>query len=207
MTPPVGLWVKICGVRNADAALAAVDAGADAVGVNFVSWSRRVVDEDTAAAIVRALPADFPVFGVFADAGRAAVAETVERTGISGIQFHGDEGDEDVAGWELPVIRAVRATSAAAVADAVRAARGYRLLLDSPRGGGSGTRIADDALAGAELGGAIVAGGLTASNVAAIVSRLRPYGVDTAGGVEDERGQKDAAAMAAFVMHARSAFA
>ncbi len=202
------VWVKICGIRRVADALAAVEAGADAIGINFYQGSKRYCGDQAARLIVAALPPGFPVYGVFVDAGPERISEVVEATGIGGIQLHGDEPEETARAWGLPVIRAVRAGSAKAagkaVAEAEAAGQAYRLLLDSALGGGSGVRIAKEALTGVSLTEAIVAGGLTPANVAAIVAGLRPFGVDCAGGVESAPGEKDADLMREFVSNARS---
>jgi phosphoribosylanthranilate isomerase len=79
----------------------------------------------------------------------------------------------------------------------------YRLLVDNAAGGGSGKTVDAAILDGLDLADAIVAGGLTPANVAATVARLRPFGVDTAGGVESAPGIKDARLIEAFVRAAR----
>jgi phosphoribosylanthranilate isomerase len=91
------------------------------------------------------------------------------------------------------------------VADALLQARAYRLLLDSSAGGGSGTRFDEALIRGLDLSAAIVAGGLTPANVAGIVHRLGPWGVDVAGGVEIAPGKKDPALIREFIRNARVA--
>lgn len=229
-------WVKICGVTRVEDALVAFEHGADAIGLNFWPGSKRFCSVDRARAIVSAVAPGALVFGVFVRASREEIARTVREVGLTGVQLHGGEPLAEAEGWDLPVIRAVGASSRAVVAralaeadirqqaeyaavekDAAPAAvrkeavpagassrwSGHRLLLDNASGGGSGVEVEASVLEGFDLRGALVAGGLTADNVAAIVRRLSPFGVDTAGGVEASPGIKDAHRIEAFVREAR----
>jgi len=203
---PGKTWVKVCGVTRVEDAKAAVRAGADAIGVNFVETSRRYCDLDTARRIVAAVEADVIAFGVFANASREHVGKVLERTGIGGLQFHGGEADEEMVGWTVPVLRAVAVGDTATLRAALEAAGGWRVLLDSPRGGGSGIRFDVELARGLDLSSAIVAGGLAPANVAEVVAQLKPWGVDVAGGVEDGvPGVKSISLMEEFVSNARSA--
>ncbi len=197
-------WVKICGITRIEDALACEAAGVDAIGLNFCESSPRRCELDAAAAITAALPAAVAVYGVFVAAGRERIARVIERTGISGLQFHGGEDEQELRGWGLPVIRAIAASSREDLVAALAGDSQYQLLIDSPRGGGSGERFSDDVVAGLNLSRCVVAGGLTPGNVAAVVRALRPAGVDTAGGVEIAAGIKDPARIREFVNNARS---
>ncbi len=196
------LWVKICGITRLEDAVASIDAGADAIGVNFVSGSRRYCDPAQAEEIARSVRGRLTVFGVFADAPRESVSSLVRRCHLGGVQFHGSEAEEFCRGWSVPVLRAVKVTNRPVVADALVRADGYRLLLDSGAGGGSGQRFDEETVHGLDLSATIVAGGLTPDNVAGIVRRLRPWGVDVAGGVEHVPGEKDHALIREFIRNA-----
>jgi len=199
-------WVKVCGVTRVEDALAAVDAGVNALGVNFVETSRRRCTTDAAARIVAAVPTGVTVFGVFANAARRRVAEILAETAIGGLQFHGGEAPEELIGWPVPVLRAVAVIDASAAEKALRESGRWRVLLDSACGGGSGERFDDTFVESLDLSSVIVAGGLSAANVAEVVRRLGPWGVDVAGGVErDEPGVKDPGLIREFVSNARSA--
>ena len=198
--------MKVCGVTRVEDALAAVAAGADALGVNFVETSRRRCATAQAGRIVAAVPARVTVFGVFANASRRQVAAILAQTAIGGLQFHGGEPTEDLRGWPVPVIRAAAVTDAASADEAVSDVGRWRVLLDSARGGGSGERFDDALVESLDLSSAIVAGGLSPANIADVVRRLHPWGVDVAGGVEgDDPGVKDHALIREFVLNARSA--
>jgi phosphoribosylanthranilate isomerase len=213
-------WVKICGVTRVEDARVAFECGADAIGLNFWPGSKRFCSVDLARGIVADVGPGALVFGVFVRASRAAIEKTVREVGLTGVQLHGGEPLAEAEGWDLPVIRAIgaagrtvvtRALAEADVRDDARSAgpgpaprwSGHRLLLDNASGGGSGVEVEASVLEGFDLRRALVAGGLTADNVAAIVRRLSPFGVDTAGGVEASPGIKDAHRIEAFVREAR----
>lgn len=201
----MSVWVKICGVTRAEDAEAAIAAGADAIGVNFFRKSPRFCPIDGARDIVAAVAGRAVVYGLFVDESRATIRATVAETGVSGIQLHGDEDEELAHGWGLPVIRAIPAGVREAVRRALEAASGYRVLLDSPRGGGSGTVFDPAIVAGLDLSKAVVAGGLTPANVSERIRLLRPWGVDVSTGVEAEPGRKDHLRVREFVRNAKSA--
>lgn len=197
-------WVKICGVTRLEDARAAFDSGADAIGINFWPGSRRFCEPSRAREIVSKLGAKTLVYGVFVQASRGEIARAVADVGLGGVQLHGGEPEDQARGWDLPVIRAVAVRDRETARAAVDAAAGYRVLLDHGSGGGSGRMVDASLLEGLDLDQVILAGGLTPENVAATVARSRPFGVDTAGGVESAPGIKDAARIAGFVRQARS---
>jgi phosphoribosylanthranilate isomerase len=205
----VNVWTKICGVTRSEDAIAAARAGADAIGVNFCAPSPRFCSAAAAEDIVRAVAGALDVYGVFAGETADGIAATVKRVGLTGVQLH---GGEDVAflrqvralvGAEIRMIRVVPVASRATVAAALAAASDHRVLIDSPRGGGSGTGFDTDLVAGLDLSEAIAAGGLAPHNVGTTVARLRPYGVDVASGVESAPGVKDHAKIREFIEHAK----
>jgi len=209
----ISTWVKICGITRPEDARAAFDAGADAIGINFWSGSRRYCRPEAARDVVAALRPGELAYGVFVDATRGEIERTIADIRIAGVQLHGNEPDELATGWGVPVIRAVAATSRESVRGAmdVRArlhrerVAGYRVLIDHASGGGSGMAVDESMLDELDLSEAVLAGGLTPANVAARVARFRPYGADTAGGVEHAAGIKDHAAIRAFVERVRGA--
>jgi phosphoribosylanthranilate isomerase len=207
----MSIWTKICGITRVSDAMDALEAGADALGLNFVSESPRACGLDRAREITEAVGSRATVYGIFADLSRKAIARVIEQTGVSGIQLHGSEKEELSIGWSLPVIRAVQVRERVQVEAAADMARrlsahgAVRILLDSPRGGGSGERFDQEVVVLMDLSEMIVAGGLTPANVGDVATRLRPFGVDTASGVETRPGIKDVNLMKEFINHARSA--
>jgi phosphoribosylanthranilate isomerase len=205
----MGIWTKICGVTGIEDALAAVEAGADAVGLNFCRTSPRYRDPAAAGEIVRAVGSSVATYGVFASAEVDEIAEIARRLRLGGVQLHGGEDADFVAslrgllGPDVEILRVIAVTARAGVLAALKAARDHRVLLDSPRGGGSGSRFDAQEVAGIDLSAAIVAGGLTPANVGDVVRSLRPYGVDVASGVESTPGVKDHRRVREFIENAK----
>lgn len=201
--------VKICGITRESDALAAAEAGADAIGLVFYPPSPRHVDIDRAAAIVRRLPPFLTTVGLFVNAGHQSVAEVVREVGVDLLQFHGDEAPDFCGAHGRPWLRALRmrpGIDLRSEAERFGGARG--LLLDAYRPGvpgGTGDTF-DWARVPAELAPrVIVAGGLDPDNVGTVVRALRPYAVDVSGGVEVDKGIKDPVKIMAFINEVRRA--
>lgn len=194
--------IKICGVTTPEDAMAALEAGADLIGVNFVEGSKREVDRKQALEICEALEGhDVERVALFKDARWDKIDGILRRVPFERVQFHGDETEEEIEAVDLPTIKAIRGADQ----EAADAYPGSILLLDHPhQGGGQGQawdwREAEDLIVhGHDV---IVAGGLTPENVAgalAEVGDIPPWGVDVATGVEDSDMRKDPAKMRAFV--------
>ncbi len=206
------MWAKICGISNMKAALAAVEAGADAVGFVFAP-SRRQVTPDRAQSLIMGLPPETVTVGVFVDASVEEMKQVAAYTGLKAIQLHGSEPPEYIDQIDLPVIKAFRIKGPDDLAQlpAYRGAAG--ILLDpyvEGQAGGTGqtldwtlVRWAAQTLknAGVELAGPdepltpgrpklILAGGLTPQNVDEAIKQAEPGGVDVSSGVETN-GEKD----------------
>jgi phosphoribosylanthranilate isomerase len=217
----MSVWVKICGNTSFEDALLAAEAGADAVGFVFASSPRRVTMEQVAAISPR-LPSSIEKIGVFVDSSFDEIERTVRECGLTGVQLHWD-GAEDLPhrlrerfgpGVRiLPVLHyapgvaekiGVLTGSDSAGSDSIDA-----VLIDSRTAtavGGTGTSFDWDAAESVFLGASgrlIVAGGLTPSNVAEAVRKLRPWGVDVVSGVEIIPGRKNPAKVRAFLKNAR----
>ena len=204
--------VKICGVTSVEQAVACVDLGASAIGLNFWPGTPRCVEVETARAVVDELGARATVVGVFVDASVEHIAEIREQTGIGWVQLHGSEPPE-VVGTLLPEaykVIGVRGHDAIALAEAYP---GEHLLLDAAVTGAmpGGTGHTFDWTIAAEIAKhrkLTLAGGLTPDNVAAAVAQVKPYRVDVSSGVEsdphDHPGHKDLELVRAFVQAARS---
>ena len=197
-------YVKICGITSVTDAMLAVTAGADAIGLNFVPTSKRVIDIATAAHISDAVGSDVELVAVVADRSLPELEELRLATGIRWLQLHGSEAPKDL---ELVLPDAYKAIAIGTREDVGRAAHygGSRLLVDAKvdgEPGGTGQRF-DWSLAVplAERRDLIVAGGLTPENVTDALRALRPFGVDVASGVEDpsNRRAKDPARVRAFI--------
>jgi len=186
--------VKICGITNRDDALAAIDAGADALGFNLYPGSKRAIVLDREADWIAALPPFVVRVAVLVNAPMEEALRVAAHPAIHAVQFHGDENADYCASFAAESGRAfLKALRLRDAADAERAASFSTpyVLLDADAGaafGGAG-RLIDLSLAAqvrarhAELE-IILAGGLRAENVAEAIRAVRPRAVDVASGVE-----------------------
>ena len=201
--------VKICGITNLPDALAAVDAGADALGFMIYEQSPRAISIEAAAAIIRQLPPFVTKVGVFVDPTIELVRGAVEGAELQAVQLHGNETPEFCAQVRTDVIKAFRIEGA----DSLEPVRRYQTtawLLDSfvaGKPGGTGAKFNWDLAARVKGWGRpiLLAGGLTPENVGAAVKQVRPYGVDVSSGVESAPGKKDRAKMRDFIAAAKAA--
>jgi phosphoribosylanthranilate isomerase len=218
--------VKICGITSTFDARMAVQAGADAIGINFYPRSRRCVNPAEAQQIVAAareesLRKDRPVVvaGVFVNASPDHVARLAGELQLDAVQLHGDESADqlvataEACGETVAILRAVRMAAdqgqqlADQVSDCQIAGRlPDAILVDAfvpGHYGGSGQTAPWESLQDwpTLLGGCplILAGGLTPENVAAAIAQVRPVGVDVASGVEASPGSKEPRLTARFI--------
>jgi phosphoribosylanthranilate isomerase len=184
------MMIKICGITNREDALAAVDAGATALGFNFYSKSPRYLSPEMAAEI----GADLPVLkvGVFVDCPDASAVAA--RAGVDVIQLHGSESPEEVPAG-LRVWKAFRVTPEWD-ASVLALYRVEAFLLD---GATPGSGEAFDWRLASGLRNIILAGGLGADNIADAIRRVRPWGVDACSRLERAPGLKDYEKMRRFV--------
>ncbi len=195
--------VKICGITRPEDGAAASATGADAIGLVFYPASPRAVGLEQAVAIRRALPPFVTVVGLFVNASAETVVETAGRVHLDLLQFHGEETPSQCEAAGLQYTEAIRVNDDTDVGEAARRFAGAKALIldtfDDRLWGGSG-RTFDWDLVPAEIAlPVVVAGGLTPANVADAILRLRPYGVDVSGGVEQSPGIKDAAKISSFI--------
>jgi len=198
---------KICGITRIEDALAAVAAGADAIGLVFYAKSPRAVNVQQARAIIAALPPFVTSVGLFVNASRCELGEILDAVPLDLLQFHGDESAADCEGYHRPYIKALRVKAGDDIAAACLAyPRASGMLLDTyVEGVPGGTGEAFDwSLVPQGLSKPIIlAGGLTPDNVAAAIARVRPYAVDVSGGGGQGKGIKDPAKIQAFMQAVR----
>ena len=203
--------IKICGVTVPEDAEHAVSCGADAIGLNFFRGSKRFVTEDAAREILRAAGPRAEAVGVFVNEPPGEVAALCARLGIRRVQLHGDETAEDAARIGLWRMKAVQVLGDVDV-EALRAFPCEAFLLDAGGAGeygGTGRALPWERLSGrfGRLGKPwVLAGGLTPENVGRAIAAAKPYGVDTASGVESAPGRKDPKKVKAFIENARAGF-
>ena len=201
------LLVKICGVTSAEDAAMAAAAGADAIGVNLWSGSKRYVAPEAARAVLSAVPAGVLKVGVFVNAPPAEVARAMAELSLDRAQLHGDEQAADYGALdEDRVIKVVRVRDDGSMTGAGDWNPGLWLYDAYVQGfGGGGVAAPWPVVARAARRPFLLAGGLGPQNVAEAIRATRPDGVDVASGVEQRPGVKDAAKVAAFVAAARAA--
>lgn len=197
--------IKICGVTRPEDAVAAAEAGADAIGLVFVAGSRRELDIEQAARICRNLPPFVARVGLFMDAGEARVREVLESVALNWLQFHGREAQDFCSRFSRPWIKAVAMGKGSAL-DSSGFDQADALLFDSHapgQMGGSGETF-DWAQVPDIDRPWILAGGLHPGNVAEACRRLRPDAVDVSSGVEASPGVKSDKLIRDFVKAVRN---
>lgn len=200
--------VKICGLTTVDDAVRCIEAGADALGLNFWPGSPRHVDVSTARSIVEVVGDHAQTVGVFVDFTLDQVREILRETGIEWAQLHGDEPPDLVAELLPTAYKAIGVTDGSAV-ELARAYPGEHLLLDASvpgMPGGTG-RTFDWAIAAevAKERKLTLAGGLNPGNVAEAIRVVEPFRVDVASGVESTPGRKDPELVRRFIEAAKAA--
>lgn len=202
--------VKICGITSLPDALAAIEAGVDALGFMFWEPSKRHIPAEQAAQITTKLPPFVSKVGVFVDADAATIHAAIKQCGLDTIQLHGEESAEFCRQFKpgVKVVKAFRIKDASSL----KQLHGYDTdawLLDSfVTGWQGGTGESFDWSVAREARDAgcpiLLAGGLRPDNIAEAIHQVWPYGVDVSSGVESAPGKKDAAMIKHFVAAVRS---
>lgn len=180
-------WIKICGITCLGDAELALEAGADAIGVNLVPSSARLVSESVAREIVEGVARRVEVVLVVANQAVEELEALRQRTGARWLQLHGEESPAALRALEPEAMKAVRIGGPEDVRLASQFG-GERLLLDGRVDGllGGSGRSFDWTLVSAlaRERRIILAGGLTVANVGRALDVAGPWGVDVASGVE-----------------------
>ena len=201
--------VKICGITSVKDALAVVDAGAEALGLVFYAASPRAVTIDQARAIALAAGPFTVVTGLFVDADPEFVGAVLKQVPLQLLQFHGDESLAYCEYFARPYMKAIRMRPELDVATAIAeypSASG--ILLDAYRPGvpgGTGETFDWARVPHQSAKPLVLAGGLTAANIADAIQTTQVYGVDVSGGVESAPGKKDHGKITSFINNARLA--
>jgi len=200
--------IKICGITRPGDAVAAAQAGADAIGLVFYPPSPRFLNVERAREIRDALPPFVQAVALFVNPDAAQVAQVIGRVHPALLQFHGEETPQFCAQFGLPFVKACRMAQGVDLLKYLRpfsAASGWLLDAHVEEYGGVGASF-DWSLVPARLARPLVlSGGLTRENVGEAVRRVRPWAVDVSSGVESSKGIKDAAKIAAFIAEVRNA--
>ena len=208
MHPPHRTRIKICGITRSADALAAAEAGADAIGMVFYPQSPRFVTVQQAQAIARALPPFVSTVALFVNATEAEVKAVIDAVHPSLLQFHGDESPAECSRFAYPYLRAARMKPGLDLLDfSAQFPDAQALLLDAyVESYGGGGEVFDWSQIPKNANFPIVlSGGLHASNVGRAIAQVRPWAVDVSSGVELSKGLKDAAAMRRFNAAVRDA--
>jgi phosphoribosylanthranilate isomerase len=188
------MMVKICGITNCEDALAAVEAGASAIGFNFYRESPRYISHGGAAMIAEEIPANVWKVGIFVNENPETIARCVLDAGLDIVQLYGSAEARGIRVWRACKIS--DSLRGFLLDDSVEA-----LLVDSPSEdllGGTGKTF-DWSRAKGIAKKIVIAGGLDAGNVRAAIEQAQPWGVDACSSIEKSPGVKDHEKMAKFV--------
>jgi phosphoribosylanthranilate isomerase len=206
--------IKICGLTREADVVAAVEAGADALGFVLYPGSPRHVSPERAAKLAHELPPFVTAVLLFVNAPAADIAAARALLPHATLQFHGDESPAECDAAGRPYLRAVRMAPGVDLLDFVhRFPNAQALLLDAAVDGwGGGGKVFDWSLIpqdlpapGARVARVVLSGGLHPANVIDGVLHARPFAVDVSSGVESAKGIKDAALMRRFCEAVREA--
>lgn len=198
--------VKICGIREIEHGLAALDAGADFLGFVFYAPSHRNLTPRQAERLVATLkglrPTGWQAVGIFVNEPPSRVSEIARHVGLDFAQLCGTETPEDCRHAEVPVIKVVRVDEQGRAAGSTNPADWHakRVLLDTahPNGWGGTGQSYPWSTVRAQASRAILAGGLRPETVAQAIAEARPWGVDVSSGVERDR-RKDPELIRRFI--------
>jgi phosphoribosylanthranilate isomerase len=202
--------VKICGITNLDDALAAVVAGAGALGFNFYKPSPRYISPENARAIVQQLPSSILTVGVFVNEESQSVTKIAAEVGLKAVQLHGDESPEYCR--ELAADHEVIKTLSVSQDFDTHLVHAYEVAAimldtrDNDLRGGTG-RVFDWSIASQVnqlVPKLFLAGGLSPENIAEAIKAVRPFAVDACSALEDSPGKKNHERMRSFIQTARS---
>lgn len=204
--------VKVCGVRTPEVAEAAIEAGADWIGLMLVPASPRWVDDDAALAVVRAVRGRADLVGVFVDASRETCDAAASRYRLAAAQVHGRLDPALIADASVHVIPVINVDTHAG-ACTIDWPPDVLVMLDGMPAagalpGGTGRRVPVEWAAGvARHRRVILAGGLGAEDVGEAIAAVRPDGVDASSRLERSPGEKDPELVRDYVLAAREAAA
>lgn len=195
--------IKICGLTTPRDTTHAVQAGASAIGFNFYPQSARFLDLDQGQALASLVPLAVAKVGIFVNATKEQLLETLDRVPLDVLQLHGSIPDSLPTG--VRIWRALPVTPQFEIPTLTPSFEAYLLDSPTPNFGGSGQTFDWARVRGAEVP-IVLAGGLNPLNVARAIEMVEPWGVDACSGLESSPGHKDPGKVEAFVEAARKAF-
>jgi phosphoribosylanthranilate isomerase len=193
--------VKICGVRDLKSAEAAIAAGADFLGFNFVETSKRYIDPNDAKQIINELrimnhESRTKFVGVFQNQSVERVNEIAEQLDLDFVQLHGDEDTEYLQKITRPIIKKMNQEKETMLHDS------YFILLDRLVQGQGEMVSFERAKELAKQYQVFFSGGLTPENVLEVIEKVKPFAVDVAGGIETN-GEQDVEKIKQFIANAK----
>lgn len=215
-------WIKICGMKDIESVETAVQAGVDAIGLNFYSKSPRFVDIALAEQISKSFHSQVLTVGLFVNHTHDDVVEIVHKCELEAVQFHGDETPEFLSEIQesLPEVKIIKAwrmkgNDLSELGNYLKQCnvldvKLFACLVDAyseSAYGGTGKTVhwpeLNQQYDRDHWPPLILAGGLTPKNISEAVKQVEPWGVDTASGVETSPGIKDPHLIRIFVSEIR----
>jgi phosphoribosylanthranilate isomerase len=188
--------VKICGIRNLETAQVAIGSGADYIGFNFVSTSKRFIHPEICQTFIDQIKGKIKIVGIFQNEDPDKVNDIIEFLGLDLVQLHGVEDNDYIKKIKRPVIKSVNTYSLN------KSFNSHYLLLDRIDQGKGDMVNKQKAKKIAEEFKLFFAGGLNAGNVAEIIKHVKPFAVDVAGGIET-KGKEDPKKIKQFIKNAK----
>lgn len=198
------IYIKICGIRTITSAQAALQAGANFIGLNFIPHSKRIITIEKAKEITHALRGNLSVVGIFQNQSLDEVNTIIEEVGLDYVQLHGNEDQQYINAIKAKIIKAFSIPSNFNVEEVYQQMKMVDVdyyLLDREKQG-EGQPLSNKKLQ--QLSKKIpffLAGGLNPTNVSSIISYTKPFAVDVAGGIETE-GMEDIDKIITFIQQA-----
>ena len=202
------IHIKVCGLTTVAEALDTIEAGADAIGLNFYTKSPRCIDLATAASICKALPPQTTTVGLFVEPSWPEIIQIAHTLKLQALQlYHPPEKHMNMYP-HYATFRVRDAADLTLIQHYVTTHKPAAVLIDAHvegSMGGTGQVVPWELIEGFDPGvPMILAGGLTPGNVADAIRRVRPWGVDVASGVESTPGRKDPDKVRRFINAVRS---
>jgi phosphoribosylanthranilate isomerase len=191
---------KICGITSYEDAIAAINAGADALGFVFYKDSPRYISKEKAKEIIQMLPPFIEKVALFVNEDARTIDDICLYVKATLAQIHFEADDELFNALKTPHIKVIRAKSKE---DILKYRDEYRLVdAYCEAYGGAGKRLNIEWFNDIDCSKIILAGGLEPSNVAEVKS-YGFYGVDVSSGVELSKGKKDHQKIKEFISNAQ----
>lgn len=193
--------VKVCGMTRPSEVRSAVDLGVDAIGMILYAKSPRQIDMKVAQAIRQEVPAMVSLIGVFVDADANFINHYISQIGLDLVQLHGGETNHFGSALQAPFIKAIRAKNKQQMERDIALFPSARALLIDPyvegQHGGTGQQLDATLWPTSISQKLILAGGLSAQNIASACELTKPFAVDLNSGIESAPGRKDSSKLTA----------